>query len=66
MLKFLRCVVVALVLTPTIGAAQDFQAGLAAHAAGDYATALSKWRPLAEQAQQARSCIFGRFTEQTA
>jgi len=49
MLKFLRCVVVALMLMPTIGAAQDFQAGLAAYDTGDYATALSEWRPFAEQ-----------------
>ena len=29
--------------------AQDFEKGLAAVKRGDYATALSEWRPLAEQ-----------------
>lgn len=29
--------------------AQDFDAGLEAARAGDYATALAEWRPLAEQ-----------------
>ena len=29
--------------------AQDFQKGHAAFSAGDYATALQEWRPLAEQ-----------------
>ena len=29
-------------------AAQDFQKGLAAYKAGDYATALQEWTPLAE------------------
>ena len=29
-------------------AAQDFQKGLAAYQAGDYATALQEWTPLAE------------------
>jgi uncharacterized protein len=28
--------------------AQDFQKGLAAYNAGDYATALKEWKPLAE------------------
>ena len=36
-------------LTPGAGAAQDFAAGLSAYGAGDYATALQEWKPLAEQ-----------------
>ena len=49
MLKFIRCAVVARKLAPATGAAQDFAAGLNAANAGDYATALREWRPLAEQ-----------------
>ena len=49
MKKFIRCAVVALMLTPGAGAAQDFDAGLKAANAGDYAAALQEWRPLAEQ-----------------
>jgi TPR repeat protein len=41
---FLLCTAVAV---PAI--AQDFDKGLAASQAGDYATALQEWRPLAEQ-----------------
>jgi uncharacterized protein len=40
-------------LALTLGAppaiAQDFDAGMGAYQAGDYATALREWRPLAEQ-----------------
>ena len=49
MIKRIRCAVVALMLTPAIGTAQDLDAGLTAFDAGDYATALQEWRPLAEQ-----------------
>ena len=38
--------VLSLAFTPL--AAQDFQKGLAAAQAGDYATALQEWAPLAE------------------
>ena len=48
-LKAIRCAVVALMLAPGAGAAQDVAAGLSAYGAGDYATALKEWRPLAEQ-----------------
>lgn len=34
-------------LLPSIGVAQDYQAGLNAAASGDYAAALKEWRPLA-------------------
>ena len=44
-----RCAALALLLAPAIGKAQDFDAGMAAHKAGDYATALRDWAPLAEQ-----------------
>ena len=48
MKKFLSVVAVSAVLTAPV-CAQDFDKGLAAHQAGDYATALQEWRPLAEQ-----------------
>ena len=38
----------ALMLLPATGAAQDYEAGLAAAQAGDYATARNEWTPLAE------------------
>ena len=38
--------VLSLAFTPV--AAQDFQKGLAAYQAGDYAAALQEWTPLAE------------------
>jgi len=37
-----------LLLPLAVSAAQDFEAGLAAHARGDFAAALRHWRPLAE------------------
>lgn len=48
-MKVIRCLSLALMLTPTGAGAQDLSAGLRAYAAGDYATALREWRPLAEQ-----------------
>ena len=39
----------ALALMPMNAFGQDFDAGLAAANAGDYAAALREWRPLAEQ-----------------
>jgi len=48
MKKMLSALVVAVVLSRA-AYAQDLQKGLAAAQAGDYATALQEWRPLAEQ-----------------
>lgn len=48
-MNFLRCAAVVLMLAPTLGQAQDFDAGLRAANAGDYATAFREWRPLAEK-----------------
>lgn len=48
-MKCVRCAVLALMLMPSVGVAQNFEAGLSAAKAGDYATALQQWRPLAEQ-----------------
>ena len=49
MMTLIRCAVVALILTPAPGAAQDYDAGLDAYRVGDYATALQEWTPLAEE-----------------
>jgi uncharacterized protein len=51
MKPLIRCAVVALMLTPVAGVAQDFNAGLAAAQAGDFATALKEWQPLAAQGE---------------
>ena len=49
MKKLFQAALIALILAPSWGLAQDFDKGLAAYNAGDYATALQEWRPLAEQ-----------------
>ena len=43
--------VISVVMLATSAFAQDSQKDLDAHDAGDYATALQEWRPLAEQVQ---------------
>ena len=48
MKKFISALAVVLALSST-AQAQDYDKGLAAAQAGDYATALQEWRPLAEQ-----------------
>jgi TPR repeat protein len=48
-LNLFRCAVVTLMLLPVVSAAQDFDTGLYAYEAADYATALREWTPLAEQ-----------------
>jgi TPR repeat protein len=45
-IKLALAVILSLAFTPL--AAQDFQKGYAAAQAGDYATALQEWTPLAE------------------
>ena len=47
-MKLLRALAVGMILAGPL-AAQDYDKGLAAYDAGDYATALQEWRPLAEQ-----------------
>ena len=49
MKKTLQALLVALLLAPSAGVAQDYDKGLAAWVAGEYAAALREWRPLAEQ-----------------
>ena len=45
-IKLVLAMILSLTFTPV--AAQDFQKGFAAYQAGDYATALQEWTPLAE------------------
>ena len=47
MMIFFRCAIVALMLTPAAGAAQNYWAGVGASLEHDYARALREWRPLA-------------------
>ncbi len=60
MRKFLASVAVVFTLADTADA-QDFQKGLAAAEAGDYATALQEWRPLAEQGDAAAQFYLGNM-----
>jgi uncharacterized protein len=48
MKKFISAVAVVVALSGT-AQAQDYDKGVAAYNAGDYATARQEWRPLAEQ-----------------
>ena len=48
MFKHLTVILAFLMTLSSPVAAQDFQKGLAAYSAGDYATALQEWTPLAE------------------
>ena len=59
MLNFLSCAIVALILTPSIGAAQDFDAGYASYEDGDLASALREWTPIAEQGDAVAQYNFG-------
>ena len=49
MFKHLTVILAFLIMLSSPVAAQDFQKGVAAYNAGDYATALQEWTPLAEQ-----------------
>ncbi|MDP2738149.1 MAG: tetratricopeptide repeat protein [Pseudorhodobacter sp.] len=55
----IRWAALALLLMPAMVTAQDFEAGKAAYEAGDYATALREWRPLAEQGDAAAQALLG-------
>ena len=59
MKRVIRWAALALMLMPAMVTAQDFQAGRAAYEAGDYATALREWRPLAEQGDAAAQFNLG-------
>lgn len=49
MIRFFRGAALALMLAPSAGTAQDYDAGLAAYEAGNFATARRDWAPLADQ-----------------
>jgi TPR repeat protein len=53
MFKHLTVILAFLMTLSSPVAAQDFQKGLAAYNAGDYATALQEWKPLAEAGDEA-------------
>ena len=53
-----------LALAPLPSVAQDFDAGLAAYASGDYAAALEEWKPLAEQGYARAQSNLGVMYEQ--
>ena len=48
-LGIVSAAIISVVMLATSAFAQDFQKGADAYIAGDYATALQEWRPLAEQ-----------------
>ena len=48
-LRIIAATIISVVMLATSAFAQDFQKGFEAYNAGDYATALQEWRPLAEQ-----------------
>ena len=60
-MSVIRTAILSLVLAFGAGAvlSQDFQKGLAAYEAGDYATALEEWRPLAEKGSAASQFNLG-------
>jgi TPR repeat protein len=59
MKKLFRAALVALMLVPNVGLAQNFDKGWAALEDGDYATALKEWLPLAEQGDAAAQSNLG-------
>ena len=61
MKKLFQAALVALMLVPSWGLAQDFDKGLAAYQAGDYAVALQELRPLAKQGDAAAQYNLGRM-----
>ena len=59
MRRKLQVALVALMLAPSAGMAQDFDAGVLAWQSGDYATALREWTPLATQGDARAQAILG-------
>lgn len=59
MRKHFQAAVVALMLAPSAGVAQDYDAGLRAYDAGDFATALDEWKPLAGQGHANAQTMLG-------
>ena len=50
-------------LTSSVGWSADFDKGLAAYKQGDFATALSEWKPLAEQGNASAQSNIGAMYE---
>ena len=50
-------------ISPSGSFGADFQKGLDAYNRGDYATALKKWRPLAERGDASAQAALGAFYE---
>ena len=61
MKRVLKAALVALMLVPSSGVAQDFDAGARAYEAGDFETALKELRPLAEQGNAWAQNTLGRM-----
>ena len=61
-LGIISAAVISVVMLATSAFAQDFQKGVDAYEAGDYATALQEWRPLAEQGDAMHNSILGLCT----
>ncbi len=60
-MQLLKTIYVGLMLSiPITALAQDFEAGLEAHTAGDYATANENWRPLAKQGDVVSQSYLGQ------
>ena len=57
-MKLLSALAVSLLLAGPVSA-QDWDKGFAAYEAGDYATALQEWRPLAEQGNTGAQAMLG-------
>ena len=64
MFNFIRCAAVALIFLPVASGAQDFDAGVDAYKAGDYASALREWRPLAEQGLRGAQANLGHMYDE--
>ena len=58
-LNIIAAAVISVVMLATSAFAQDFQKGFEAYNAGDYATALQEWRPLAEQGNARVQTLLG-------
>ena len=63
-LGIISAAVISVVMLATSAFAQDFQKGFEAYNAGDYATAMQEWRPLAEQGHaQAQDMLGAMYTK---
>ena len=58
-LNIIAATIISVVMLATSAFAQDFQKGFEAYNAGDYATALQEWRPLAEQGNARVQTLLG-------